>query len=90
MHYELCIFKLHGEGVEAPVYNGYSAGDERGGVRDEILDGAAELFRFAETLERCLADYVCAALSERTVRICEQRTVLVCEEETGSDGIHTD
>lgn len=60
---------LHGEGVEAAVYDGDGAGDERGGVGNQILDGAAQFLGIAEALEGRLAYHVLAALRQAAVGV---------------------
>lgn len=78
---------LHGEGVEAAVYYGDGAGDERGGVGNQILDGAAQFLGLAEALERRLAYHVLAALRQAAVGIGEQRSVLIGQEEARCYGV---
>ncbi len=55
---------LHSESVKAAIDHGHGAGHKRGGIRDEILDGATQLFRSAETFERGLTDYICSTLRQ--------------------------
>ena len=55
---------LHRKSVEATVDHSDCAGHKAGGIGNEILDGAAKLFGFTETLERSLTDDIGAALGQ--------------------------
>ena len=80
---------LHCEGVEAAVYDGDGAGDERGGVGNQVLDGAAKFLGIDEALEGRLTYHVLATLRQAAVGIGEQRTVLVGQEEARGNGVDT-
>ena len=71
----------HCKSVEAAIDNGDSAGHKRRGIRDKVVDSAAQLLGRPEAFKRGLAYYVGTALGEAAVGVGEQRTVLVRQEE---------